>query len=79
PPHRENKPGFPGVRVPGGGMTQDRVREAVTALSEDLPVRVLVAALAEDVAELAALVARLCQAPPIKRDRKPRVQEVPLL
>ncbi|MEN3010448.1 MAG: hypothetical protein ABDI20_05645, partial [Candidatus Bipolaricaulaceae bacterium] len=105
PPHRENKPGFPGVRVPGGGMTQDRVREAVTALSEDLPVRVLVAALAENVAELAAVVARLgakdlppeftgrlraieedlralarlCQAPPIKRDRKPRVQEMPLL
>lgn len=40
-------------------MAPDRVKEAVSALSEDLPARVLFAALAENVAELAALVARL--------------------
>lgn len=40
-------------------MAPDRVKEAVSALSEDLPARILFAALAENVAELAALVAQL--------------------
>lgn len=37
-------------------MTQDRLREPVSALSEDLPLRILLSTLAQNVAELAAIL-----------------------
>ena len=37
-------------------MAQDRLREAVSALSEDLPLRILLSTLAQNVAELAAIL-----------------------
>ena len=37
-------------------MAQDRLREAVSALSEDLPLRILLSTLAQNGAELAAIL-----------------------
>ena len=39
-------------------MAQDRLREAVSALAGELPVRVVLSALAEDTAEIAAILAQ---------------------
>jgi len=40
-------------------MSQERIRECVAALKDELPLRILLAALCTNVAELAAITARL--------------------